>query len=126
MNSLEILALIFVIAGLIKLLVLLIIPKSWTSFVKNLYKRPNLLLGVELILTVIVLYYLIQYLSIIQIIGGVILGALLTGMTFAAYGKELTPFITKLFNKGNLFRKAWLPMLIWLALIIWVLQALFF
>ena len=126
MNSLEIIAFVFVIAGLIKLLALLIVPKSWVSFVKSLYKRPNLLLGVELILTAIVFYYLVQYLTIIQIIGGVLLGALLTGMTFAVYGKELTPFITKLFNKGNLFRKAWLPILVWLALMIWVLKALFF
>jgi uncharacterized protein YjeT (DUF2065 family) len=126
MNSLETIAFIFVLAGLIKILFLLIFPKSWKNFVRNLYKKPNLLLGIELVLTVIIFYYLIQYLTIIQIIGGVVLGALLTGMTFAVYGKEIMPLFTKIFTKRDLFKKAWLPILLWLILIIWVLKFLFF
>jgi hypothetical protein len=125
MNPLEILALILAIAVFIKLVTVLAAPKSWLNFIKSIYKRPNLLLGIELILTTIVLYYLTQYLSVIQIIGGVILGALLTGMTITTYSKELLPSFIKIFKKGNMFKRAWLPMLIWLALIIWILQALF-
>ena len=101
MNSLEIIALVFVIAGLIKLIILLINPKSWMGFVKKLYSCPNVLLIAELILAGIVLYYLLQQLTIVKIIGGVVLGALLTGMTFAAYGKELLPVFIKLFLEDS-------------------------
>ena len=126
MNSVEIIALILVIVALIKLVILLINPKSWMSFVKKLYSSPNLLLGIELILTAIVFYYLIQYLTIIEIMAGVCFGALLTGMAFATYGKELMPIFIRLFNKGGIFKKAWLPILVWLALCIFALKILFF
>lgn len=126
MTPLEIIAFLFVIAGLIKILFLLTNPKGWTNFVKKIYSKPNLLIMIQLILTVIVFYYLLQYLTIISIIGGVILGALLTGMTFTVYGKEIMPLFTKIFIKKDLFKRAWLPMLIWFILMIWVLKVLFF
>ena len=124
-GTLEIILFIFVILGLIKFLFVLFSPKSWLTFAKKLYSSAVLLVIIELILAVIVLYFLLQTLTIVQIMGGVILGALLTGMTFACYAKETIAWAEKLFKGKGILARAWLPMLIWLALFVWTLVALF-
>ena len=98
--------------------------KSWEGFAKWMYKKPALLFVVELILGLIVFYYLLQTLSIVTIMACVLLGALLTGMSFAFFAKDVSPMIGKIM-KGNILKKAWFIMLVWLALAIWVLIALF-
>lgn len=123
-NAVEIIALVFVLAGLVKILIILVSRNCWANFVKKLYDKPGCLMVAELILAVIVLYYLLQYLSIVEIMAGVVLGALLTGMAFSAYGKELMPSMVKLL-KTNALKKAWVPVLVWIILIIWTLGVLF-
>ena len=117
-SSFEILVLIFAIVTFVKLTVILVNAKAWMSFVKKLYSKPNALMFVELILATIVIYYLLWELTIVQIMACVVLGALLTGMTFAAYAKEILPMVQKMLKSGVL-RKAWLPLLVWMALIVW-------
>ena len=123
-NAVEIIALVFVLAGLVKILIILVSRNSWANLVKGLYSKPGTLIAAELILAVIVLYYLLQYLSIVEIMACVVLGALLTGMVFSAYGKELMPSMLKLL-KTNALKKAWVPVLVWIILMIWTLGALF-
>jgi len=124
MTPIEILALIFAIAVLLKLIIVALSSKSWLGIVKPIYSNPVLLIVIELILSAVILYYLLQTLGIIQIMACVLLGALLTGLSFAAFSKEFLPFALKML-KGNIISKAWLPILIWLALSIWVLIELF-
>ncbi|MBU1129006.1 MAG: hypothetical protein KJ949_00040 [Nanoarchaeota archaeon] len=124
MNAVEILALIFAIAVILKMAVILISRKSFGKFAKSIYSKPALLFVIELVLGVIVFYYLLQTLSIVTIMACVLLGALLTGMSFAFFTKELSPMISKIM-KANVLKKIWFLMLIWLALAIWVLIALF-
>ncbi len=126
MNAVEILALIFAIAVILKMLMILISRKSWEGFAKWMYKKPALLFIIELILAILVFYFLIVKggLAITTIMACVLLGALLTGMSFAFFTKELSPMISKIM-KANVLKKAWFLMLIWLALVIWVLIALF-
>ncbi len=123
-NAVEIIALVFAILVIVKLLVVSFSPGSWMGLAKSLYKAPWILFVVELILAAIVFYYLQMELTIVQIVGGITLGALLTGMTFAIYGKETIAWGMKLLNKG-LLKKAWLPILIWLAIAVWTLVELF-
>jgi len=117
--------LVFVILGLIKFLFLLFNAKAWMKFALNLYKNTVLLIVIELILALILFYYLLQSFTIVQIMAGVLLGALLTGMTFAAYGKETIVFAKKIMVGKSLIKKAWLPMLLWLILMVWTLIELF-
>lgn len=124
-NAIEIIALVFVLTGLVKILIILVKRNSWASFVKSIYSKPNVLMLVELVLAGIVLYYLSQSgLTIVQIMACVVLGALLTGMTFAAYGKELISPMIKLL-KTNAWKKAWIPILVWIILMVWTLGKLF-
>ncbi len=124
-GAIEIIALIFAILIIVKLLFVLFSPKSWFNFAKKIYGSPRVLVIVELILVLIIFYYLLQSLSIVQIMAAVVLGALLTGMGFAVYAKETMAWSNKLMKQKGLLKKAWLPVLIWLILVIWTLIALF-
>jgi len=126
-GALQIAVLLLAILIVIKFLVLAIKPKAWLNFVKSLYNNPLITGLVELILAVILFYYLLMQLTIIQIMAAVALGALLTALSFAVFGKEMLPFAGKLIrNKRILWSpRAWFVWLIWLILIGWALYTLF-
>lgn len=120
----EILALVLIVLVAIKLVFLFIKPPMWMKVVRFIYSSPFVLLTVELIAAGIALYFLLQELTIVQILAVILLGALLTGIGFAAYGKEVVSWAGKILKKGFL-KKAWLPILVWLALIVWGALTLF-
>jgi len=95
-GALQIAALILSVLIIVKFLVLAVKPKAWAKLAKNLYSKPLILGLVELVLAAALFYYLLMELTIIQIMAAVTLGALLTGLSFAAFGKELLPFVSKL------------------------------
>jgi hypothetical protein len=117
--------LVFVILAIIKILICSFDPKAWLKFVKGLYKNPVVLFIVELILAAVLFYYLLMELSVVYIMAVIVLGALLTGMSFAVYSKETIAWGGKILKGKTILNKAWLPILIWLALSIWVLVELF-
>ena len=126
-GALQITVLLLAILIVIKFLVLAIKPKAWINFAKSLYSNPLVLGLVELILAAVLFYYLLMQLTIIQIMAAVTLGALLTGLSFAAFGKEMVPFVSKFIRNKKLL---WNPAicfiwLIWLILIGWALYVLF-
>jgi hypothetical protein len=117
--------LVFVIIAIIKILICSFKPKAWLDLVKGLYKNGVVLFIIELILAAVLFYYLLMELSVVTIMAVVVLGALLTGMSFALYSKETIAWGSKILKGKTLLSKAWLPILIWLALSIWVLVELF-
>ncbi|HUW43403.1 MAG TPA: hypothetical protein VMV95_00360 [Bacillota bacterium] len=117
--------LVFVILAIIKIIVVSFNPKEWFKFAKSLYKNGAVLFIVELILAAVLFYFLLAELSLVHIMAVIVLGALLTGMTFALYNKETIDWAGKILKGKTLWNKAWLPLLIWLALSIWVLVELF-
>ncbi len=120
LGVIEIFVLVFVILGLIKLLVVLFSPKSWVGVAKGVYKNPALLVIVELILAAILFYYLLPAIGLVYLMAGVVLGTLLTGLTFAVFAKEVTPLVNKIL-KPNMLKKMWLPLIIWVILMVWTL-----
>ena len=116
---------VFSLLAIVKILVVSFNPKRWLNIAKGLYKSSALLFVVELILAAILFYYLLQEITIVQVLAGIVLGALLTGMTFAIYAKETLDWASKLLKGKTLLNRAWLPVLIWLALTIWALAAVF-
>ncbi len=117
--------LVFVIIAIIKILICSFKPKAWLDLVKGLYKNGVVLFIVELILAAVLFYYLLMELSVVTIMAVIVLGALLTGMSFALYNKDTMSWAGKILKGKTLLNKAWLPILIWLALSIWVLVELF-
>ena len=124
-NALEISALVLVVLGIVKLLFLVFNAGAWMKVVRFVYGNSVVFFVIEFILAAVLFYYLIQQFTIVQIMAVVALGALLTGMVFAAYGKETSAWAEKIFRAKILLRKGWLPLLIWLALIVWTLVELF-
>ena len=117
--------LVFVILAIIKIIICSFKPKAWLDLIKGLYKNGVVLFIVELILAAVLFYYLFLELSLVYIMAVIVLGALLTGMSFAIYNKETIAWGSKILKGKTLWNKAWLPLLIWLALSIWVLVELF-
>jgi len=67
-STIEWFALLLAIFVLIKLIVISINPKSWMRFSKNLFVKPWLATSVSLILALVVLYYLLVEITIVQIV----------------------------------------------------------
>lgn len=124
-NAIEIVALVVSLLVIVKLLIVSFKPKSWFDLAKGLYSAPVVLFLVELVLALIVFYYLLQQLTIVQIMAAIGLGALLTGLSFTIYARETIAFASKFLKGKSLLSKAWLPILIWLTLAVWTLAALF-
>ena len=122
MTPIEIIALVVIALSALKIA---LIPKIWMKVVRKLYSAPKVLFVVELALAAVVLYYLIQAgFSIVEILAVVGFGALLTGMSFAIYGRDTISWAGKILKK-DIWKKAWLPILVWLALIVWGALELF-
>ena len=122
----EIIALVLIVVSVIKIAVLLVNPGSWMNFAKNLYSKPKAVSTVALILAAIVLFYLLQEMSIVQILA---VTAFVILLVLIGLAKEVGPLIKKyevIIKKGNLWKENWLYTLIWIVLLVWGLWELFF
>lgn len=118
--------LVFSILALVKILFVFFNPKAWLKLVGHIYgKASHVTIVVELILALGLLLYLLKEMTIVQIMGAIIFGALLSGITFAAFGKETLAFGNKILRTKGAVHKAIISIVIWLALTIWALVSLF-
>lgn len=125
MEIIEIFALIVLVAIAIKMLVILISPKSWLSFAGKIWKLPILVMVVSLILAGVVFYYLIQEINLVQIFAVMLFIALISAATMAVYAKEFLAVAQKIVKDRSFLKRAWLPILIWVILAIWAAEELF-
>ena len=125
MTPIKIIALVFVIFALVKLIVICINPISWKGVVKKFYSKPLLTTALALIVALIILRYLLQEMTIVQIFASMTFMMALMMVQFAAFGKEIIELSDKYFEDRNLIKKAWLAISIWIILMIWVLIELF-
>ncbi len=123
-TPIEILALILIVISLIKIITILINPKAWLNGVVNKVYLPYSQ-TVFLILAMTVLYYLLQELTIIQILAVMLFASLIFAIGFATFSKELIKLADKLYKKENIIKKSWLSLTIWLILLLWGLKELF-
>lgn len=125
MTPIEIIALIVIIISAIKIIVILVNPKSWADIVKKVWVNPMVMSIVSLILAAIVLYYLIQSgLTIVQILAVTAFVGLLMAVGIGIYANEVISMAIKMLKKG-LMKRAWFYTLIWIALIVWGAYELF-
>ena len=122
-STIEWFALILAIFVLIKLIVISINPKSWMRFSKNLFVKPWITVSVSLILALVVLYYLLVEMTIIQIFAVMLFLSLIMIAGTAHLAKDIHKTIAKDI-KGKI-KDAWLSIIIWFILSIWVLISLF-
>jgi hypothetical protein len=125
MTTIEIFALIIALIAGIKILVILVSPKTWlNSVVKPIYSKSTLMGVIAFILAAIVLYYLLQEITIIEIFAVMLFICLLAATGFSVYYKEVLGLAGKLVNKA-VVKKSWFYIIIWIILIVWVLYSLF-
>ena len=124
MTPVEIFALIIALGILLKLIVGVLNPKAWLNMTKKIYASPVLIVIVSLILGAVVLKYLLVELTIVQIYASMLFLMFVGVLSLAVYVKEMLPLIEKILKRGNILKKAWLPVLIWFVLTLWVLKEL--
>jgi hypothetical protein len=120
----NVLATIFAIAVLIKLIFIISKPNLWkkaTDFLLGNYLRTTV---IYLILAVIVGYYVLTSINIIDVAAVMLFTSLLIGVALAPYSTSLLRLQEDVMKVG--LEKAWLPMLIWGLLALWVLYAVWF
>jgi len=126
MTPIQIMALIVAIFGGIKIIVLLMNPKSWLSFVKTIYKNPGITTIIALIVAGASLWYLLKYMTIVHIFAAMLFTMALILLGFVAYPKDTLAFAEKMLKDKNLLRKCWLVTIIWIVLLAWVIYSIFF
>ena len=108
---------------LIKLVVIFVDPNKWMNFASSIWSRPALTSFISLLLAVMVLYYLLEELTIVQIFAVMLFFTLIFAMGIAPYAKEFIAMGKKMINRT--VKDLWFYILIWLALIAWTLYSLF-
>ena len=123
----ETIALIIILVGAIKIVVLLVNPKAWMNFAKSVYSKPSLTSLVALVLAAVVLWYLIQ--SGITIVEVLAVSAFVTLLIAVGLAKEVGPLMKKyeaMIKKDKLWKEYWLYALAWILLMAWGVKELFF
>lgn len=124
MTPTEIIALIFAIIILIKAIFVPFVSAKWLmNLVKKMFSNSIILSICFTVIAVVLGYFLLQELSIVQIMASSLFGLMLFALIMAAYPKgylKLADVVVK--DK----KKAWFASLVFLVLALWVLYALFF
>jgi len=121
MTSLEILALLFALFILIKLITIFINPKKWIGFAKAILKNTIPVYIVYLALTILVGWIVLSNVSIVEVGAVTLFVSLLIALSFLPYAKKLIVFSDDLMT--GIIKKAFLPIIIWLVLAVWMLIA---
>ena len=125
-GTVETIAAILVIFGIIKMLFVFFSPKTWMSFAKKLYSKPKVISYISLVLAAVVLYYLIGAgITIVQIFAVMTFMMLLIVVGMAQYINQIIKFYDKKDLK-KILADQWLYVVIWIVLLIWGLKELFF
>ena len=119
----EVIAGIFVLCGLLKMLMLLFNKKGWFKFANQVYGNPRNMKILFCILALVILYFLLLELSIVQIMAVVAFTVMLIGADLMEYSAEVKAMVKK-FEKKKLsgFQAGFL--VVWIILLVWTLVEL--
>jgi len=126
MTPIEILALIFAILVLVKLLFVAVNPKLWMKGMESILNNYVFTTVVYVLLAVITGYIIFRSLSIVQVAAVMLFSTVLIGLT-------MVPYLDKLFvlgkeivgTRSEMFRRAWLAIVIWAGIAFWTLYEVF-
>jgi hypothetical protein len=123
LTAVEIIALVFAVLALVKIIVI-IFNKDWwyEKVVKNVYTGNEKISVVLLILGLVVFYYLVRAMSIVEIFAVMAFTGILIGIGFFTYSKEVLSLAKKVYAK-KLSGWMWVYIVIWVALSVWVLYS---
>lgn len=123
MDPIKIIALIFIIFSLLKIITMLIHKKFWmNNITKKILKNYHTTSFLCLVLSLIILYYLLKQLTISQIIASMAFTILFTGFGILIHAKELSAPIEKIQKDKTFLKKSLIYIIIWLILLLWGLK----
>jgi len=125
MTPIEILALIVAVMGAVKLVFVFVKPAAWMGVVKKVYGKPVYTMGAAIILGVIILTFLLEELTIVDIFAVMSFIMVLMMLGVAALGDEVIALSDKVLQNKDMIKKMWLSAVVWAILIIWVLLEIF-
>ena len=123
MAAIETLAVIFSVLVLIKIIVLLVNPKSWMNLTDSIYNNSSLWTIIFLVLALISGYYLLQVFSIAEIAAVMFFTSVLMGLGWMPYSKTLMKVKNDVIKQG--IGKSWLVTVIFVIIAVWVLFGVF-
>jgi hypothetical protein len=125
MTPIEIFALVFSVAVLLKIIVIFVDARKWIHIAESFFKKPSLLTVLYVVAAVVVGYYLFQSLSIIQITAVMLFTMLLVGMSILAYPGPILKMSKEILKKKDVIKRNWLSLLIWAVIALYTLYILF-
>lgn len=121
MTPIEIIATIFAVVVIIKLVVITVNPNLWMKVAGGMLKSQVLTTLIYAVLAVIIGYYVFTDLTVDQVAAAMLLTSMLIGVGLGPYSKIILKLGEEMIGTG--VSKAWLAMLIWGVLAIWVLYS---
>jgi len=127
MTPIEILATIFAVLVLFKLILSITNPKLRVKIAESFISTNTaVMIIVFLALTAIVGYYMLSSLTIVEVAAAMLFMSGLMGIFFIQYkGIMLKLLRESLKSREEFLRKNWLTFLIWAAIAVWVLYVVF-
>ena len=126
MTPVEVIALVFALLSLVKLVVILIDPRIWMKKVVVPIYKSHISVFVMSLFALLVLYYLLQELSIVYIYAAIGFTSLFIGIGFLHHPSEVLDLAKKILSKKKHPMIHWYFILVWAALTLWVLYEIFF
>ena len=97
-------------------------PQSLVNVMEKMFPKTSLLTIMFLVVGAVVSYYLLQELTIAQVVSSILLGIILVGLAVVQFPKEFMNMAKAVLeNKGRI----WLSWIIFVALAIWILVDVF-
>jgi hypothetical protein len=123
-TALEWIVLIFAVIGLVKLGVIIVNKKYWMPVIESFYGKKGYDL-LFLVLALVIFYFLIQELTIVQILAAVIFATMLIAVSFMQYSDQLLGIAKKMLKK-KFSGMMWIYIIIWVVLLIWAVKEILF
>ncbi len=127
MSALEIIATIFAILVLVKMVVVLINPQVWMKKVAEpLLGNPWLATTVYGVLAIVVGYYVLTRMNIVDVAAVMAFTALVGGLGILPFADAFMKIAEEMSaDRSKLLRNAWLAIVIWTVIALWVLTSVF-
>ena len=125
LSSIEVMALILAVIGIIKVVVILVNPSAWRGVIRTVYGSRGMLTIVSLVFGAVTLYYLLKELTIVQIFASMLFLMFVMLLAVSAYSKQLLAFYDTLLKDRAVIAKAWVAIIVWAILTVWVLYSIF-
>jgi hypothetical protein len=124
-TAIEIIAATLAILGIIELIFILIAKQGYLdNVIKPALNNINVISFILIIIGIVIFYFLIQELTIVQIYAVVAFSAILMGVMLFQYSNDLMPLVERVY-KENFSGLMWIYIIIWLVLSLWVLYVIF-